>query len=81
MSTALCTWITDSETSDNVIGNKGILSTLHSISSSLFVILADGSISYTEGEGSINAPHYYHLSFMFQNFYSICYQLAELRNL
>ena len=35
--------------------NKDIMSTLHSVSSLLPITLADGSISYTEGEGATNA--------------------------
>ena len=36
-------------------GNKGILSTMSSISSLLLVTLADDSTSYTKGVGTANA--------------------------
>jgi len=52
--TAPSTWVIKCGGSNHMIENKGILSTLISISS-LLVTLANGSTTYTEGAGIANA--------------------------
>jgi len=60
--TSVRTWVIDSEASNYVTRNKGILSTLNSLSSLLPVTLVDGSASYTGGVATANATLYLSLS-------------------
>ena len=61
-SIALSTQVIDSGASDYMIGNKGILSTLNSLFSLLFVTLADGFKSYIECVGVAKATPFLSLS-------------------
>ena len=55
-------WTINSKALDHMTGNKSIISTLISISSSLLVTLIDGSTSYTKGGGTANAASFLSLS-------------------
>ena len=61
-------------------GNKGILSTLHSVSPLLPVTLIDGFTSYTEGVGTTNATQFLSLSYILyvSNFRSILLSVNRL---
>ena len=59
--------------------NKGILSTLNSVSSLILATLADGFTSYNESLSVANTTQ--SLSLYYLNFYLICCLLADSLNL